>query len=69
MRRNLLTVCTLASVTLLGCSLFNGREGFLDRAAAKDSREGLVIRKCSDDVYKRYCEPDKSAPKCREYCG
>jgi hypothetical protein len=69
MRRFVLAVCTLASATLLGCSLFNGQEGFLDRAAAKDTKEGLTIIKCTDRVRKLYCEPDQSAPKCREYCG
>jgi len=53
----------------LGCSLFNGKEGFLDRAAAKDTSESLMIKKCSKAVYEQYCEPDSSAPKCREYCG
>lgn len=69
MRRFLLTAGTLMSVTSLGCSLFNGKGGFLDRAASKDTSESLMIKKCSTEVYKQYCEPDKSAPKCREYCG
>jgi hypothetical protein len=69
MRRFILAACACASVTLLGCSLFNGKEGFLDRAAAKDTREGLMITKCTDDVYEKYCKPDPSAPLCRDYCG
>jgi hypothetical protein len=69
MRWNLLAACTLASVTLLGCSLFNGQEGFLDRAAAKDTKAGLMIIKCTDDVRKQYCVPDDKSPKCRKYCG
>jgi hypothetical protein len=69
MRRFLCAVCTLASVTLLGCSLFNGKEGFLDRASAKDTKETLMIKQCDDGTRLRYCHPDPSTPECREHCG
>ena len=69
MRRFLLSAGILLSATSLGCSLFNSKEGFLDRAAAKDTREGLMIRRCTEQAYEEHCEPDTSAPKCRELCG
>ncbi len=69
MRRSLCAVCTLAAVTLLGCSLFNGKEGFLDRAEAKDTKANLMIKKCNHDTYLQYCDPDPSTPECHEHCG
>jgi hypothetical protein len=69
MRRFLLSAGILTSVMSLGCSLFNGKEGFLDRAAAKDTRDSLMIRRCTEDAYKQYCVPNTSAPECREHCG
>jgi hypothetical protein len=69
MRRFLLSAGILLSATSLGCSLFHSKEGFLDRAAAKDTRDGLMIRRCTEDAYNQYCKPDTSAPECREHCG
>jgi hypothetical protein len=69
MRRFLCAVCTLASVTLLGCSLFNGKEGFIDRAEAKDTKANLTITKCTKEVHDMYCVPDETTPECREHCG
>lgn len=69
MRRFMLAACGVVSVSVLGCSLFNGKEGFLDRAAAKDTRDGLMIKQCTEDVYKQVCKPDPTSPKCREKCG
>jgi hypothetical protein len=69
MRRFLLSVGILLSVTSLGCSLFNGKEGFLDRAAAKDTSDSLMIHRCSEHTYNQYCVPDTSAPDCRKFCG
>lgn len=68
-RRLTIAVCSVLSVTMVGCSLFNGQEGFLDRAAAKDTREGLMIQQCTQRVYNEVCYPDPKSPECRKRCG
>jgi hypothetical protein len=65
----MLAACSVLSVTVLGCSLFNGKEGFLDRAAAKDTSDGLMIHQCTKQVYDKLCRPDETNPECRKRCG
>jgi hypothetical protein len=71
MRSQTVVTCALWLATLTGCPPdWVKEEGFLDRAAAKDTEEGLRLPECTDEVRAELCEGEKKDSfKCKQVCG
>jgi hypothetical protein len=57
--------------TLTGCPPdWVKEEGFLDRAAAKDTEESLALPECTKQVRDELCPAGKPrSPRCIQVCG
>lgn len=70
MRWKRVVACLLSVAGLTGCPHSFGREGTLDRAAAKDTRESLETPECTLKVQEELCpENQEPSEKCLEVCG